>query len=442
MAIAPAVFLVCIIGAFRGYFQGLGNMIPTGASQIVEQVVKVGTGLALAILLLPHGVAWAVFGAILAVTVSELIALIVLIVIYVFHRRKMSKQESVRDVCGKATLARAGETTEKRELCSHDMGSPVIGRSCDSHTSRALSLALMWTILKKSFPITLLASVFPLLLVFDSMVVINMLRSGGASETVATQLYGISSGTVHTLINMPAVLGVAIGMAVVPMIARLLAKKELDEAREKFALALKLIFVFGLFFALFYIVFGREMIVLLYARAFEGNAEHLRIASILLKIEAGMILLMGASQVFTSLLQGASKAYQPLLALAVGGVAKVAFQLVFIRTGMGIFAVSIGNVLMFTVAFAINMFFVYRFFKKQGVNREKRKINWTMVGRLALLAVVYVGLLVGMVFLLPRGRFWIVLGGGIATVVYAGLVWVLGIFKPLTRKKKCANINT
>jgi len=402
MAIAPAVFLVCIIGAFRGYFQGLGNMIPTGTSQIVEQIVKVGTGLALAILLLPHGVAWAVFGAILAVTISELIALVVLILIYLIHRKRL------------VNACRGGNLPPEKQTPS---------------IKPALSIRLMWNILKKSFPITLLASVFPLLLVFDSMVVINMLRSGGASETVATQLYGISSGTVHTLINMPAVLGVAIGMAVIPMVARLLAQKNIDEAQQKFALALKLIFVFGLFFALFYIVFGREMIILLYERAFNGNADHLHIASILLKIEAGMILLMGASQVFTSLLQGASKSYQPLLALAIGGVAKIAFQLVFIRTPMGIFAVSIGNVLMFAIAFSINLFFVWRFFKKQGIPREKRSINWRMVGKLAILATVYVGLLAALVFLLPRGKYWILLGGAVATLTYATLVWLLGIFK-------------
>ena len=35
--IAPSVFFVCIISAYRGYFQGLMQMEPTALSQIVEQ---------------------------------------------------------------------------------------------------------------------------------------------------------------------------------------------------------------------------------------------------------------------------------------------------------------------------------------------------------------------------------------------------------------------
>ena len=36
--LSPTLFFVAILGCFRGYFQGLGNMIPTALSQIVEQI--------------------------------------------------------------------------------------------------------------------------------------------------------------------------------------------------------------------------------------------------------------------------------------------------------------------------------------------------------------------------------------------------------------------
>ena len=39
--IAPAIVLVSVMAAIRGYFQGLQNMIPTAVSQIAEQVGKI-----------------------------------------------------------------------------------------------------------------------------------------------------------------------------------------------------------------------------------------------------------------------------------------------------------------------------------------------------------------------------------------------------------------
>ena len=36
--LGPALLIVAVMGVFRGYFQGLGNMMPTAVSQILEQI--------------------------------------------------------------------------------------------------------------------------------------------------------------------------------------------------------------------------------------------------------------------------------------------------------------------------------------------------------------------------------------------------------------------
>lgn len=51
MALAPSVLCVCIMSAFRGYFQGHFNMMPTGISQVIEAFFKLVVGLALALFL-------------------------------------------------------------------------------------------------------------------------------------------------------------------------------------------------------------------------------------------------------------------------------------------------------------------------------------------------------------------------------------------------------
>lgn len=45
-ALAPAVFFCCMMSAWRGYYQGLGNMYPTAASQTAEALVKLICGIA------------------------------------------------------------------------------------------------------------------------------------------------------------------------------------------------------------------------------------------------------------------------------------------------------------------------------------------------------------------------------------------------------------
>ncbi|AMA72600.1 MULTISPECIES: oligosaccharide flippase family protein [Aneurinibacillus] len=69
-AIAPAMLLFPLIAIMRGYFQGLQFMQPTGLSQIMEQILRVITAVALPLVLLHLGynkdvaVAGASFGAV------------------------------------------------------------------------------------------------------------------------------------------------------------------------------------------------------------------------------------------------------------------------------------------------------------------------------------------------------------------------------------------
>ena len=38
--LAPTLTIACVLGVVRGYFQGMGNMVPTAVSQIFEQIVN------------------------------------------------------------------------------------------------------------------------------------------------------------------------------------------------------------------------------------------------------------------------------------------------------------------------------------------------------------------------------------------------------------------
>ena len=75
-ALGPSALLMCLTSAFRGFFQGQGNMRPTSVSQVLEAVCKlvVGLGLAWFIMKQKNDTALAAGGAILGVTSGCLIA--------------------------------------------------------------------------------------------------------------------------------------------------------------------------------------------------------------------------------------------------------------------------------------------------------------------------------------------------------------------------------
>ena len=392
LAIAPSVFLVCLISAFRGYFQGLQNMIPTAVSQLIEQGVKMAVGITLALVLIDKGVVWAVFGAILAVTVSELVALGYLVISYFVGRKR---------------LVGTGDS------------SPRLVK--EARNDKWFDKKIMKEIIKQSLPITAMASIFPLILVFDSLVIINLLKVAGSSGKEATQLFGIQSGAVHTLINLPAVIGVALATAVVPAISKLLKQDKQKEMRTHAGLAVKLSVIVSIFFVVFYLLFASRIIDLLYHDAFKDNEEHFRIATHLLKIESAMILLMGISMVFSAMLQAADRSKLPLIALAIGGGAKVIFELIFITTPMGVYAVSISNVICFCVAAVLNTIFALRTFKLKGkFMRVGAKVVALTLGYLAALWVL------GAV--IPTGRWWLILIGGVGAVFFGIFVFFLKMF--------------
>jgi stage V sporulation protein B len=392
LAIAPSIFFVCLISAFRGYFQGFQNMIPTAASQILEQIVKVGVGISLASLFIGTSVTMAVFGAILAITISEIVALFFLVATYQFLRKRG----------GNPTRKTAGKGT--------------------GHFKNYISFPLIGQILKQSFPITLMASVFPLILVFDSMIVINILKASGTAHETATQLFGISSGTVHTLINLPAVLGAAVATSVVPTVSSLLKQNKIDELRSKCALSIKITFLISLFFVAFYIAFAEKIIDLLYHGAFKDNAEHLKTAANLMKVESALILLMGISSVFTAMLQGADKAKFPLIALGVGGIAKIAFELAYLGGPMGIYTVSYGNIICFALASVLNTAFALHFVRiKKGL--------WSYSMKALMLTLIFVVFIAVLAKVMPDNRWWVLLSGVISFVMYAILVAFFRFFR-------------
>ena len=86
--IAPSIFFVALGTAYKSYYQGVSNMIPTALSQVTEAIVKLAAGYYLAVLFLNYGVEKTAGGAIMGVTAGEIIATAILMIMYFYGRDK------------------------------------------------------------------------------------------------------------------------------------------------------------------------------------------------------------------------------------------------------------------------------------------------------------------------------------------------------------------
>ncbi len=328
MLISPSLFFVAILSSYRGYFQGLQMMSPTALTQIVEQVIKLGAGLYLASLWISKGFEYGAAGALLGVTISEVFALIV--IIFIYNRKK-------------------GDIKEKRKIHSK---TPITS----SFKSTAKEL------LRYAIPITIGGSIMPIVAFLDTLIVTNKLAAINYSAyniLSPTTSFGVLTGTVNPLINMPAVLSLALCMSLVPAISEARAEKNPLEVGKRSAMGFKLAVLIGLPSAIGMFLLAEPIISMLYSAGL--SAAELEVGAQLLKISAIGVLFLTLLQTMTGVLQGAGKVHIPLINLAVGASVKVILSLILIGIpSLNINGAAIGTAACYGIASMLNVLAVIR----------------------------------------------------------------------------------
>lgn len=183
--LCPSVFFVSLLSVVRGYFQGRGNMLPTAATEILEQLIKVGFGVALSYMF-KDNLALAVAMTLLAVTVSEILSTGIAAIWY-FRRRAKLPLYTVPSVPVKS-------------------------------------------ILRFTVPLTLTAIALPVSQLLESIVAVRLLRDMADN---ATSLYGIYSGCAVTIINLPVSVCYGLAASSIPQISPLAESGNITGAKKK-----------------------------------------------------------------------------------------------------------------------------------------------------------------------------------------------------------------
>lgn len=372
--VAPSVLIVAISAYFKGWFQGNMNMIPTAVAQIAEQSFKMIFGLLFAYLLLPQGVIYAVIGALLGITLSELFSMAIISIMYFAKKEKNLPKVKLET-----------ETTKE--------------------------------IIRVSLPIMASGLVFPIVQFVDSLLIVNLLVARGLARDTAISEYGILSAPVNSLINMPIVITLAFAVAIVPIISSKRALRDSVSIKDKSTLAVKLSFLIGApcFVAIF--TLAKPLMQILYPSLDSGSIE---LASSLLMVSSVSVILLSLSQIFTSLMQALGKTVKPVIILLITAVCKISLDVILILQ-IGIIGAALSSVISYTVCVVIGWCTMSKLLgKEENLVKNISKI---------LLISAIIGLIIyGLTFALSK--WWLVLASILVTPpIYFVLVLLLRVFK-------------
>jgi len=229
LKLAPlGFFFAAFSQIIRSYFQGLGNMIPTAISQLIEQVARLSLGLLGVFLLLPYGLEYCILGMVLGVIGGELLGFSSLQCFY--RKDRLNMQTKSGDT---------GDQKDKSLRLLKDM----------------FSIALPLLVIRISGSLTHAA---------ESLLLPSRLQEAGFSASEAVTLFGQLSGMAIPLLFLPTVLVIPFNSALVPYIARTRVLKQKENLNKSIKLSLWGTLFLGLISALFLYFFAPWLTSILY----------------------------------------------------------------------------------------------------------------------------------------------------------------------------------
>ena len=307
LVVAPTVFLTCIVSAFRGYYQGHGNMFPTAISQVIEAMGKLLFGLGLATVLMAKGYALeiVVAGAIGGVTIGTLIS-----AVFMVCRRLLDARRDRR------TVVEEGPCRSNKAIFKRLMGLAI--------------------------PITLSTSIMSVTNLIDSGMVVKRLINGcGMLELEAEHLFGVLS-MAQKIFNLPQTIIACIGVSVIPAISAALALQQKKKARKLVESGLRLTGLMAFPCAVGLGLMAKPVLqILYYNQLADANA-----AAPLLQEFSIAVICVAFVSITGSILQSMGKVSIPVRNTFIGGAVKLIANYILVGIpAIGIHGAPIGTIL-------------------------------------------------------------------------------------------------
>ncbi len=340
--LSPAFLFTAVSSAYRGYFQGRGNMIPTAVSQILEQVINAVFTLVFASILIKKGLEWGCAGGMIGTALAALIAAIFLVR---FHDSK-------------------GRMSENKNFISMD-------------ARRYTYSELLKKVVGYSIPITLsigMQYAGNLIDVWNTKV---RLMHGGYSESMATELFS-HLYKYQQLLNAPIAVMAALAATILPAISAAVALRDKTKVKDRVNYAYRLCFLITIPSALGFSVLSDPI----YRMLKYGQGSNLMLYG------SVALVMLAIVQIQTSILQGAGKLYLVTFNLVLGIIGKIVTNYFMVSIhAVNIYGAIIGSIVGYIISISLNSIVIRKTLKVK--TRLLRHAFKPVIAAIAMAAAAY-----------------------------------------------------
>lgn len=390
--LVPTILIATMVASLRGYFQGLGNMVPTAKSQVIEQIVHVIFTVALAYYLINKSLMSAITGATLGTSIGAFVALIILMVTYKKVRRERKPLLEAQTV----VQAEDGKVILKKIL---EIILPIIIGTSVFSIMTFIDLSMITSLLPESLRKLKESGLIDTVPVPEA--------SKLTIDTIATSLKGQYGFQYNTFINIPVSLIIQLAAASIPAIAASVAVNNQQEVDDKIKMIFKLGMIIGVPTSVAFLIFGQPIIGLVLVKGTGGE---------LLSAGAISLIFITIAQLSAAVMQAMGKPLQASIHAIGACLIKVVMNYVLIRIPqLHIFGVVYSTIICYVIYSALNLGYLYRHFK---VRLEWKDVVIKPVFCSVIMGVTSYGAYIGMNQILGRPKVSMLLVIPFAIVVY------------------------
>ena len=347
IVLAPAIFFGCLVSAYRGYYEGMRNMVPTSVSEVVEAFVKLTVGYSLAYVVMNHGGQWfgitdervllkySVAAAIFGITLGSFCSFL-----YIFLRYKITGDAITQEMYDAAPKPR-----KKRET--------------------------FHILLRTAIPIGLGALIMSVAGTVDSMLIqrrlIHMMER--IPDALLSQYPGmipgekVAEGLVHsylwgcysyalTIMNLVVTVTQAFGTTALPNVTEAYTKGNRDNLKRSIETVMRVTFVFTIPAGLGLTVLADPIMHVVY-----GHTDGVDISVKVLQLMGIAVIVFAAATPMCSMLQAVGRVDMPLKLYAIGMLIKVVSNYIFCGIPqINVQGGSIGTLLCYTFVIIVSIY--------------------------------------------------------------------------------------
>ncbi len=364
--LGPTLLIVAVMGVIRGYFQGLGTMMPTAFSQLFEQIVNAVISVVAAIYLFEYGTkvsellhdqsfsaAYGAAGGTFGTGAGAMAGLLMLAVMFAVHNREMKKNI-------------LSDETPKND------------------SFHKIFRILILTIL----PVILSSTIYNISDVLDQGIFGSIMAKKGMNENDIASYWGIFSTKYKVIINVPVALANALCSSIMPTLTGCIEQGKMKLARHKVRLGMRFVMIIAFPCAMGLSVLGRPILSML----FTGEIE---IPAMLLRMGSATVILYSMSTLSNGVLQGINKLNIPVRNAAIA----LAIHVGVLYLCIGVLDLKLYGVVISLIIFALTVC-VLNWISIGRYLTYKQEIRKTFV--IPFIASAIMGLVIGLMYLLIR----------------------------------------